>query len=279
MTPTRWQQPIAFNGGTLAAGTIFVAVSLAAFPAGGGAQAPPDRTPLAEVRTVATIERSVQPDLATVTLQFAAQGGTPIEAGRRLAVRADSLRRALVTLGIPRDSLVSRSRWYWWRGRIETIPLPVQYVRRPAAGAEGRSHDPVQDTMYRAHDAIEVRIRDLSKVGAVLDTAMGRGITDISGVQFTATNVAAAREEALREATVQARRQAEAIAAASGMELGAVLSLSTQPDYRYDYSPVQLRGTVLSGAIDQGSAGTVIVQPSVPVTVTVQGRWALVKKP
>jgi uncharacterized protein YggE len=120
----------------------------------------------------------------------------------------------------------------------------------------------------------------MTKVGAVLDTAIGRRITDISSIEFRATNVTAAREEALREATVNARRQAEAIAGATGMELGAVLSLGTQPDYTCNYDSFSMRDYVsISGGLDQGNTGTIVVQPAVPVTVTVHGRWALVKKP
>src|SRR2546426_484993 len=90
------------------------------------AQARPDRpeTPPPEVRTSVTVQRTVQPDLATVTVGLAADGVTPAQAGSRLALRVDSLRRALATLGIPRDSVVNRSRWYWWRGRMEIIPEP-----------------------------------------------------------------------------------------------------------------------------------------------------------
>jgi hypothetical protein len=204
---------------------------------------------------------------------------TPAEAGRRLAVKADSLRRALSTLGIPRDSLVSGSRWNWWRGRIEAIPQPVRYVQRDTPTR--RSSEAVQDTVYRARDAIQVRIHDLGRIGAVLDTAMGRGVTDISGVQFSATNVSAAQEEALREATVRARRQAEAIAAASGMVLGDVLSIGTQSDGRYGYyQPYALDGITVTGASSgSGDAATVVVRPTIPVSVTVYGRWTLVKKP
>src|SRR2546422_686818 len=100
----------------LVAGVLAVSVTTAP------AQTRPDRPETPEVRTAATVQRSVQPDLATVTLQFTGDGATPAQAGSRLASRADSLRRALATLGIPRDSLVNRSRWYWWSGRIETIP-------------------------------------------------------------------------------------------------------------------------------------------------------------
>jgi hypothetical protein len=159
------------------------------------AQTTPGEPDTPQVRTAATVQRSVQPDLGTVTLEFTAVGATPSEAGARLAARADSLRRALGTLGIPRDSLVNRSRWYWWRGRIEVVLGPVRYVQRAAPAPDGRRQDMFQDTTYRAHDAIEVRIHDLSKVGAVLDTALGRRITDISDVRFSASDVSAAQED------------------------------------------------------------------------------------
>ncbi len=235
-----------------------------------------------QVRTAATVQRSVQPDLATVTLEFAADGATPSEAGARLAARADSLRRALGTLGIPRDSLVNRSRWYWWRGRIEVVPGPVRYVQRAAPAPDGRRQDMFQDTTYRAHDAIEVRIHDLKKVGAVLDTALGRRITDISGVRFSASDLSAAQEDALREATVRARRQAEAIADAGGQRLGRVLSLSTQSDngrWQSDYyvDGLSLRDATVEAG--EGGAPTVVVHPTVTISVTVYGRWELVPRP
>ena len=239
----------------------------------------PDRP---QVRTAATVQRTVPPDLATVTLEFAADGATPSEAGARLAARADSLRRALGTLGIPRDSLVNRSRWYWWRGRIEVVPGPVRYVQRAAPAPDGRRQDMFQDTTYRAHDAIEVRIHDLKKVGAVLDTALGRRITDISGVQFKASDVSAAQEDALREATVRARRQAEAIADAGGQRLGRVLSLSTQGDDNRWSSDIYLDGISIrdgSAGAGDGGAPTVVVHPMVTFSVTVYGRWELVAKP
>jgi hypothetical protein len=140
--------------------------------------------------------------------------------------------------------------------------------------------NPVRDTTYRGHDAIEVRIRDLSTVGAVLDTATGRGITDISGVQFAATDVSTSQDEALREATVRARRQAEAIAAASGLQLGRVLSLSTQSDYAERYRFYDFPGLNVSGAGEAVGerSPTVVVRPSVPVSVTVYGRWELITK-
>jgi uncharacterized protein YggE len=217
----------------------------------------------------ASAKRDIRPDLATVTLDFSALGSSPLAAGRTLAARADSLRRAFQTLGIPRDSLISQDRWYWWRGRVEQVMGTVRYVAAPDPRQPGI---PQQDTLYRAYDAILVRIHDLTKVGAVIDTALAHGILQISNPTFAATKTDGLREELLREATVQARRQATAIAEAAGSHLGTLIYLGTDP------GPLSSWGSELAFQSAGGLVepqGTQVIQPSVTVSVTVYGRWAL----
>ena len=227
-----------------------------------------------EIRTEASAQRAVRPDHAKVTLEFSAVGASPREAGKRLAARADSLRRKLQALGIPRDSLSTSSRWYWWRGRIETLPGPTRYVS-PPPGTPGPTLTQ-QDTAYRAHDAVEIRTSDLEKVSPAIDAAMELGITQISGVHFSATKTDAAREEALKEATARARRQATAMAEAIGAKLGRTLSLNTQSGaYQEPYGISSM--TVRGG--QGGGAPTEVVEPMIPVKVTVYGRWELVSTP
>lgn len=244
------------------------------------AQTHADTSRVPEVRTAGSAQRTVQPDLATLSVQFSAIGATPAEAGRRLAARADSLRRALATLGIPGDSLINRARWYWWRNRIEVIPSS-RCVPRPPPPRSGPLCDMAYDTTYRANDAIEVRMHDLRRIGAVLDTVLGRGITDISEIRFSATDASQAQDQALQEATKRARAQAEIIAAAGGMELGRVLSLTTQADYSPSWEDrLLLRGvTATATEYGQGGGGTVVMQPSIPISVTVYGRWELIPRP
>lgn len=258
---------------------ICAVVLISVGPAAVRAQQRSDSTRLPDVRTAATAQRSAQPDLATLTVQLAALGRSPADAGRHLAARADSLRHALVTLGIPGDSLINRARWYWWRNRVEVLPSNrcVPRVNPPPGGPVC---DMVYDTTYRANDAIEVRMHDLGRVGAVLDSILGRGVTDISEVRFAATDVHEAQDQALREATTRARDQAEIIAAAGGMQLGRVLSLTTQADYQPAIEDgILLRGVTAGAAqYGQGGATTVVMRPSIPVTVTVYGRWELIPK-
>jgi uncharacterized protein YggE len=182
---------------------------------------------------------------------------------------ADSLRRAFSASGIPLDSLVSGSRWYWWRGRIE-MSVSSRYVQRQTTASPQMVQ--VIDTAYKASDAIEVRVRDLSRVGSVIDSALAHGVTEISPVRFSATPSPDVQDAITRDATRTARRQAEAMASASGLRLGRLLALSTQPEGRYGYDPYGLAEVTIASYGNEPGA-TTVVQPSITVTTTVYGRW------
>lgn len=253
---------------TLAAVCIVVSTRAVA------AQAPPARSDSGQVRTTATAQRSVAPDLATVTLQFTRTGASPKEAGARLAARADSIRRALISLGIPRDSLVTASQYWWWGGRVERH---ITDRCAPSTERPGTCYN-VKDTTYSSRESIEVRIRDLRKVGAVVDTALAYGITEIGNIRFQATDLGSTQEAALKEATQKARRQAEAIAEADGQRVGRVLELSTYTESQTSPRYAMLSEVVVTGSSYNAPPGTEITRPSVPVSVTVYGRWQLVEK-
>jgi hypothetical protein len=237
--------------------------------------------PVPEVKTAATAERGVSPDLARVTFSFSAEGPTRQESGERMAAHLDSVRRALETLGIPHDSLVTASNWYWWSGRIGSHVGCARHVLGPY-DQPGRPTVCAMDTIFTSSDAIEARIHDLRKVGPAIDVALAHGVTNISSIRFSAQNVSAAREDALREATQRARRQAQAIAEAAGAQLGPVLGFSTERENAgFWYAGEAFENVVVTEADSRGAAGapTDIVQPSVPVRVTVYGRWTLIPKP
>lgn len=238
-------------------------------------------TPPSEVRTMATAEQSVRPDLATLNLTYTADGKTREAAARAVALRTDSLRRAFEALGIPRDSILTATRTPWARGRIEQVVSAVRYV--PTVVDEGRRIEPraVADTSYRASEALEIRIRDVRKVSAVVDAAIAHGITDVSRLQFVATELAAAQELALREATQRARRQAEAIADAAGVRLGRTILLSTIEQPTRWEGPVVRLSSASDATYTQGTAqsNTQIIESGIPVRMTVQGRWELLPKP
>ncbi|MBW3571409.1 MAG: SIMPL domain-containing protein [Gemmatimonadetes bacterium] len=259
----------------------FVFVPLCA--ASAGAQAV-EAGAASEVVSSASAERAVSADLATVTLRFSRTGLTPSAAGRALALKADSIRAALAVLGIPRDSVVNGSRWYWWRGRVELVETEGRREDVYQTDANGNRHLVRQivhrDTSYRMHEQLEVRIRDVSRVGRVIDAALAVGITDIGEVAFSATNTEAAQREAIRMATERARARAEVIAAAGGGRLGRTLRLSTEGGGEAVRHVPYLGLTTLSAQeAGPGTGATVVVAPVLKVTATVHGRWVFVQTP
>jgi hypothetical protein len=263
----------------------FVFCILPALATAIAAQTPAAAAP-SEIVSAASAERPVRADLATLTLRFSRLGRTPAEAGRNLALKADSLRRALAAVGIARDSVVSGSRWYWWPQRIEMVVTEGRREMVADTGPDGRvigSHQVVHpDTSYRSQESLRVRIRDLSRVGQVIDAALAQGVIDISEVEFFATDNETAQREAIREATERARARAEVIASAGGGRLGRTLRLSTEgggePSQRVLFGGLTVMA--MDTAEGQGVAGrgqTVIVAPVLQVRATVNGRWEFVE--
>lgn len=229
----------------------------------------------AEVRTSASASRTVRPNRATITLNFSGVDSVPSGAGSRVAMRADSIRKRLAALGIPRDSMLTGSRAYWWRGRVIVDLGPLRCGR---VAPNNGCYEQVRDTIYRVAESIEVRISDVSKVGDVIDALLALRITDISPIQFSATDVREAQNAALREATEQARAKAELIAIASGSRLGRILSLSTSADDGGGYrnrAYGELAELSVSGSMESPLGGTRITAPAITISATVFGRWRL----
>lgn len=258
--------------------TLLALLSLLAAPAAVRAQDPSPDTANGTIRTSATSTRSVRADFALLSVGVVDTGQTPAQAGLRVAAHVNRVRAALEKTGIPRDSLASRSRWGWWQGRVERTLKEPRYIY-PPPGTVGPTVT-VRDTIFVAHDAIEIRTHDLKGLGAVIDTLLAAGLTDISQIQFSASTADSARLTALREATARARAQADAIAKAAGAQLGAIASLSTESNAWASEPPMVVRGgsgyvsaASVEISADEPLSGTQVIGPVVVVSATVNGVW------
>lgn len=81
---------------------------------------------------------------------------------------------------------------------------------------------------YAAGHSLRVRVRDLTKLGDVLDRMVSAGANQIEGLQLTVSDWSKKVDEARVAAVVDARRKAEILAQAAGARLGKVLSISEQ---------------------------------------------------
>ncbi len=74
-------------------------------------------------------------------------------------------------------------------------------------------------TIYMVDNTVYVTIRDLTKLGAMLEAVVGSGANNVNGIQFDITNKEALAAEARTKAVEDALKQAQDIAKAAGVEL------------------------------------------------------------
>ena len=97
-----------------------------------------------------------------------------------------------------------------------------------------------QSNTYQASHSLTVNLDNVSKVGAVLDAAVAAGANNSWGVQFGLKDASAQQAQALTAAITNARKRADAMAAALGVSVTGVSSAS---DVQYSPpEPVQYAG-------------------------------------
>jgi hypothetical protein len=79
---------------------------------------------------------------------------------------------------------------------------------------------------YTVSNTVDVRARDLKRLGELLDGLIGLGANQMHGLSFEVSEAETLRDEARKAAIANARRRAELYAAAAGAKVGEVLAIS-----------------------------------------------------
>jgi uncharacterized protein YggE len=190
----------------LAVPAVLLALTLA--PSGAAAQSDEPETPRLTVRGEATI--SVRPDVAVVTLGAVARRETAQEAFNQASTTGNQLQEFLRSQGVAERDITTR--------QLTLSPefgRPVEGQGAPIVG-------------WRATNILTVKIRDFSQIGAIIDGAariLGND-AQISGISFAVEDTGAAARNARQLAIADARERAEQIAAAAGVRLVRILSIT-----------------------------------------------------
>lgn len=86
-------------------------------------------------------------------------------------------------------------------------------------------------TSYIATNQLEVRIRALDTLGAVVDAAISDGANTLNGLTFGVSDPKPLMHEARKAAVADARARAEVLAEAVGAKLGRIVTLSDGGNY------------------------------------------------
>lgn len=84
----------------------------------------------------------------------------------------------------------------------------------------------ITETLYQASNTVFVTVRDLSKLGAILDSVVRNGANTVNSISFDVLDKKAALTEARNKAVEDAKAQAQQLADATGATLGEVQSIS-----------------------------------------------------
>lgn len=195
---------------------------------------------------------SAAPDLAQIDAGVASDAKSAKEASDANNAAMSKVLAALKGAGIAeKDYQTSR------------LSLQPQYGQNKSTGAS-----PVVG--FRASNRVTVKIRDVTKVAGIIDTLVGAGANDIGNISFEVTQASKLLDDARVQAVADARRKAEIYAKATGVTLGAPLSVSEGG------APVPLFKARMATAPMAAPAAVAPGEETLSVTVNVS--WAIKSK-
>ncbi|TBZ46132.1 SIMPL domain-containing protein [Rhizobium leguminosarum] len=170
-------------------------------------------------------ESSVAPDMAIVNFAVVKQAKTAREALDENNKAMNDVLAALKSGGIAERDL-------------QTSGFSIQPQYNYPQPVDGQQQQP-QLIGYQTINSVTVRLRDLAKLGAVIDQSVSLGINQGGDIQFTNDKPDAAIEEARKDAVAEAVKMAKTLSEAAGVKLGRIIEINEnvprampQPVYR-----------------------------------------------
>ncbi|AIC28284.1 hypothetical protein IE4771_CH03197 [Rhizobium etli bv. mimosae str. IE4771] len=170
-------------------------------------------------------ESPMAPDMAIVTLSVVKQAKTAREALDENNKAMKDVLDALKSGGIAERDL-------------QTSGFSIQPQYNYPQPVDGQQQPP-QLIGYQTINAVTVRLRDLAKLGQVIDQSVTLGINQGGDIQFTNDKPEAALEEARKNAVAEAVKKAKTLSEAAGVKLGRIIEINEneprplpQPAYR-----------------------------------------------
>jgi uncharacterized protein YggE len=160
------------------------------------------------VSVSATGSVAADPDMAAISTGVIVEADTAKEALARNSTVMAKLIEGLKALGIAAKD-------------IQTTAVNVE--PRYTQAKDGR---PATISGYRVVNQVRLTVRDVKRLGEMLDGAIMLGANQVNGISFDVSNAETLKDEARKQAMDNAKRRAELYATAAGAQLGSVLTIS-----------------------------------------------------
>lgn len=147
------------------------------------------------------------PDLAVVTLGIETTGSDLARAVQESNALAKGVFQAVRGLGVVDAD-------------VQTVAFNVS--QRAKVDENG---NPTTEMVYVVDNTVQVNLRDVQKLGDLLQQSITGGANVVQGVSYTVSDPTESYDQARKLAMENAQRQADALAAASGVGLGGIRSI------------------------------------------------------
>lgn len=207
------------------------------------------------VRTISVTgsgQANLVPDIAYLYLGVHTEKPTASEAMAENNAQTQSMIDALTKFGIDKKDI-----------RTTNFSIYPQDKYDPQSGT------PTGEKVYSVDNTVYVTVRDLAKLGDLLDTVVTAGANTVNSIQFDVANKDEALKTARAEAVKNAASQAQELADAAGVKLGDIQTIGF-----YDSAPYPVFDGKGGGAAAEAAA--VPIQPGqLTFTVTVNVTYEL----
>ncbi|WP_295806044.1 SIMPL domain-containing protein [uncultured Nitratireductor sp.] len=162
-------------------------------------------------------EAAISPDMAILTIAVVREAETA-----RAALDANNDAMTSVIDAMKEDGIESRD--------LQTGGLSIN--PRYVYPNDKNEEESPRIVGYEVGNTLTVRIRDLDKVGAVLDRSVTLGVNQGGGLSFTNDDPSTTVSEARKRAVQNAMDKARTLAEAAGVKLGDIIEISEQAQQR-----------------------------------------------
>ena len=214
-------------------------------------------TPRRTLSLTGQAEVTAAPDMAVISAGTVSEAKTARE-----ALTANNEAMATVIATIEAAGVAKKD--------IQTSNFSVQpkylYPKAPAGGEQ----QPPRIVGYTVSNSVSVIVRDLNKLGTIMDAVVSSGVNQMNGLSFTIAKPEPLRDEARKQAVASALARANLYAQAAGVKLGPILSISEAGGPR---PPQPVARMAARAAVAEASVP--IAQGEQSISATVNIVWAL----
>jgi uncharacterized protein len=212
-----------------------------------------DRDPRPRLTVAGEAQVSAKPDRAVVTLGATAQADQAADAQQQINQVMTKAIDAIKQAGIAEDKIQTAG--------LSLYPVYSEHGDRPRPANQPQEPRIVG---YRASNTIRITLDDITAVGPIIDAGITAGANQLEGVSFELKDDTAQRAEALKQAAANARQKANALAAATGVNLdslheiieGGVSIVPPQPMTRHAAFAMETATPVQPGQVQIQAAVT-----------------------